>query len=82
MSTEKLIKEYGVDYSLQTIQEWMLKKFYVNIMANRVDTAYAVSVKIVEHLDSAITKQRLQDATFNSAWPSWLHSSWLWSSTS
>ena len=62
MSTERLIREYGVDYSLQTIQEWMLKKFYVNTMANRVDTAYAVSVKIVEHLDSAITKQRLQDA--------------------
>ena len=62
MSTEKLIREYGVDYSLQTIQEWMLKKFYVNMRANRVDTAYAVSVKIVEHLDSAITKQRRQDA--------------------
>ena len=61
-STERLIKEYGVDYSLQTIQEWMLKKFYVNMMADRVDTARAVSVQIVEHLDSAITKQRRQDA--------------------
>ena len=57
-STERLIREYGVDYSLQTIQEWMLKKFYVNMMADRVDTARAVSVQIVEHLDSAITKQR------------------------
>ena len=61
-STEKLIREYGLDYSLQTIQEWMLKKFYVNMMADRVDTVRAVSVKIVEHLDSAITKQRRQDA--------------------
>ena len=61
-STERLIKEYGVDYSLQTIQEWMLKKYYVNVMAGRVDTAHAVSMKIVEHLDSAITKQRRQDA--------------------
>ena len=61
-STEKLIREYGVDYSLQTIQEWMLKKFYVNMMADRVDTARAVSMQIVEHLDSAITKQRRQDA--------------------
>lgn len=61
-STERLIKEYGVDYSLQTIQEWMLKKFYVNMRAERVDTAKAVSMQIVEHLDSAITKQRLQDA--------------------
>ena len=61
-STEKLIKEYGVDYSLQTIQEWMLKKFYVNLMAERVDTAKAVSMQIVQHLDSAITKQRRQDA--------------------
>ena len=61
-STERLIKEYGVDYSLQTIQEWMLKKFYVNMMAERIDTARAVSMKIVEHLDSAITKQRRQDA--------------------
>jgi serine phosphatase RsbU (regulator of sigma subunit) len=61
-STEKLIREYGVDYSLQTIQEWMLKKFYVNMMAGRIDTARAVSVQIVEHLDSAITKQRRQDA--------------------
>lgn len=61
-STERLIREYGVDYSLQTIQEWMLKKFYVNMMAGRIDTARAVSVQIVEHLDSAITKQRRQDA--------------------
>ena len=61
-STERLIREYGVDYSLQTIQEWMLKKFYVNMMADRVDTARAVSIQIVEHLDSAITKQRRQDA--------------------
>ena len=61
-STEKLIKEYGVDYSLQTIQEWMLKKYYVNMMAERVDTARAVSMQIVQHLDSAITKQRRQDA--------------------
>ena len=61
-STENLIKEYGLDYSLQTIQEWMLKKFYVNMMAERLDTVRAVSVKIVEHLDSAITKQRRQDA--------------------
>ena len=61
-STERLIKEYGVDYSLQTIQEWMLKKFYVNMKAERIDTARAVSVQIVEHLDSAITKQRRQDA--------------------
>ena len=61
-STERLIKEYGMDYSLQTIQEWMLKKFYVNMMAGRVDSAHAVSMKIVEHLDSAITKQRRQDA--------------------
>ena len=59
-STERLIKEYGVDYSLQTIQEWMLKKFYVNMMAERIDTARAVSMQIVEHLDSAITKQRRQ----------------------
>ena len=61
-STERLIREYGVDYSLQTIQEWMLKKFYVNMMAERFDTVRAVSVQIVEHLDSAITKQRRQDA--------------------
>ena len=61
-STERLIKEYGVDYSLQTIQEWMLKKFSVNIMAGRMDTAHAVSMLIAEHLDSAITKSRRQDA--------------------
>ena len=61
-STERLIKEYGVDYSLQTIQEWMLKKFYVNMMAERVDTARAVSMLIAQHLDSAITKARRQDA--------------------
>ena len=61
-STERLIKEYGMDYSLQTIQGWMLKKYYVNMMAGRIDTARAVSVQIVEHLDSAITKQRRQDA--------------------
>lgn len=60
-SMETLMKEYGVDYSLENLQKMLLKKYEVNKKAGRIDTAQAVSVKIVEHLDSAITLARLAE---------------------
>ena len=40
----------------------LLKKFEVNRLAGRMDSAKAISMDIVEHLDSAITQSRRADA--------------------
>ena len=40
----------------------LLKKFDVNRRAGRMDSANAVSMEIIEHLDSAITQSRRADA--------------------
>lgn len=60
-SMETLMIEYGVDYSLENLQQLLIKKYEVNKRAGRMDSARAVSVKIVEHLDSAITLARLNE---------------------
>lgn len=52
------IKEFGTNYSLEDIQKMLLRKFEVNKKAGRIDSARAVSMIIVEHLDSAITAAR------------------------
>jgi serine phosphatase RsbU (regulator of sigma subunit) len=59
---ETLMKEYGTAYSLENIQKMLIRKYEINKRAGRKDTALAVSVKIVEHLDSAITLARLAEA--------------------
>ena len=57
-----LIEEQNVGYSLENIQKMLLKKYDVNRRAGRMDTANAVGIEIVEHLDSAITQSRRADA--------------------
>ena len=57
-----LMKEQKVGYSLEYIQKMLLKKYYVNRQAGRMDSAKAISMDIVEHLDSAITQARHVDA--------------------
>ena len=59
---ETLMKDYGVDYSLENIQKMLLKKFEINMKAGRIDTARAVSMSIAERLDSAITLSRSAEA--------------------
>lgn len=66
-SMETLMKEYGVAYSLENIQKMLIKKYEFNKRAGRIDSARAVSVKIVEHLDSAITLSRLDEIRENTA---------------
>ena len=57
-----LMEEQNVGYSLENIQKMLLKKFDVNRRAGRMDSANAVGMMIVEHLDSAITQSRRADA--------------------
>lgn len=57
-----LMKEQNVGYSLENIQKMLLKKFDVNLQAGRMDSAKAISMDIVAHLDSAITQARRADA--------------------
>ena len=57
-----LMEEQNVGYSLEYIQKMLLKKFDVNRRAGRMDSANAVSMEIIEHLDSAITQSRCADA--------------------
>ena len=57
-----LMKEQNVGYSLENIQKMLLKKFDINLQAGRIDSAKAISMDIVQHLDSAITQARRSDA--------------------
>ena len=57
-----LMEEQNFGYSLENIQKMLLKKFDVNRRAGRMDSANAVSMEIIEHLDSAITQSRRADA--------------------
>ena len=57
-----LMEEQNVGYSLENIQKMLLKKFDVNRRAGRVDSANAVGMEIIVHLDSAITQSRRADA--------------------
>ena len=57
-----LMEEQNVGYSLENIQKMLLKKYAVNRRAGRMDSANAVSMEIIEHLDSAITQSRRADA--------------------
>ena len=57
-----LQEQYTGDYTLENIQKTYLKKFNVNMMAGRMDSAVAVSLDITQHLDSSITSGRTEDA--------------------
>ena len=55
-------KVYASDYSMENIQLTFLKKYESNLMAGRKDSAMAVAMGILSHLDSTITKSRRADA--------------------
>ena len=61
-SMDELMKAFGTSYSLENIQQMLLKKYEVNMKAGRIDTARAVSMTIAERLDSAITLSRSAEA--------------------
>ena len=61
-SLDEMMKEFGTSYSLENIQKMLLKKYEVNKKAGRIDTARAVSIRITERLDSAITLSRNAEA--------------------
>jgi len=61
-SMDELMKAFGTSYSLEDIQQMLLKKYEVNMKAGRIDTARAVSMTIAERLDSAITLSRSAEA--------------------
>ena len=61
-SMDELMKAFGTSYSLENIQQMLLKKYEVNMKAGRIDTARAVSMGIAERLDSAITLSRSAEA--------------------
>ena len=58
----ELLKEYKVSYTLEMIQKVMLKKYEANRNAGRLDSAKAISIDIIEHLDSVINISRHADA--------------------
>jgi serine phosphatase RsbU (regulator of sigma subunit) len=55
-------KQYASDYSMQNIQLTFLKKYESNLKAGRKDSAMAVAMNILSHLDSTITKSRRTEA--------------------
>jgi serine phosphatase RsbU (regulator of sigma subunit) len=54
--------QFSSGVSLESVQKMLLKKYDANMRAGRIDSAHAVSMYIVEHLDSAITQSRHADA--------------------
>lgn len=61
-SVDAAMEQYGSKYSLEHIQKMMLKKYRINVKAERMDSVQDVCRDIVEHLDSAITTARLTEA--------------------
>lgn len=55
-------KQYVDDYSLENIQLTYLNKYQSNLKAGRSDSARAVAIDILAHLDSAITISRYTEA--------------------
>ena len=55
-------KQYASDYSMENIQLTFLKKYESNLRAGRKDSAMAVAMNILSHLDSTITKSRRTEA--------------------
>jgi len=59
---EEYKKQYVDDYSLENIQLTYLNKYQSNLKAGRADSAKAVAIDILAHLDSAITISRYTEA--------------------
>ena len=61
-SLDDILEESDAGYSLETLQDLVLKKYRANMMADRRDTAKSVSMFICERLDSAIQLSRRLEA--------------------
>lgn len=61
-SLDELVKERGGDYSLETLQKMVLKKYEANKKAGRRDSTVAVSLFVCDHLDSAVVQMRRLEA--------------------
>ena len=61
-AADSLPREYGTEMTLERIQNEMLKKYHANVKAGRYETATAVSRKISDNLDQAITADRSTEA--------------------
>lgn len=51
-----------IELSLENIQTLLLKKYYANLGAGRMDTVMAVSTLICDSLDNAINRSKIDDA--------------------
>ncbi len=56
------MERYDLTYNFENIQHYLLPKYRANIGAGRQDSTLAVANQICNHLDSAITRMRLDDA--------------------
>lgn len=59
---DDLLDIHDADYSLENIQNYVLRKYHANILADRRDSAIATSLAISNSLDSAIAKARRMEA--------------------
>lgn len=55
---DQTLSDWGMEFSLDNIQLYMLPKFRANVEAGRRDSARAVAQHILSLLDSAITSQK------------------------
>ena len=59
---DEQIQKYGMAMSLDIIQRYYLPKYRANVGANRRDTVLAIGAQICNALDSAIARQKSDDA--------------------
>ncbi len=56
------MERYNLSYNLENIQHYLLPKFRANMGAGRFDSTLATATQICAHIDSAVTRMRLDDA--------------------
>ena len=59
---DKMFATMQIDYSLENIQKFMLRKYQASTMSGQTDTATAVANRVCQLLDSAIIRSRMVDA--------------------
>ena len=57
-----VLNEWGMDYSLDNIQRFLLEKYFANLKSGRNDSALAVATQAFELLDTAIAHAKQSDA--------------------
>ena len=57
-----VLNEWGMDYSLDNIQRFLLAKYFANLKSGRNDSALAVATQAFELLDTAIAHAKQSDA--------------------